>query len=163
LPAAPDKNTTNAKGRQGTFWEDRYHATGVETDEHLHRCLMYIDLNMVRAGVVDHPIKWVNSGYHEIQQPPKRYRVIDLAGLLGLCGFSKLADFQQAHRQWVEVAHRDELSVRDARWSEELQSNRLFVHTTVTKRIRPFAVSFRMRGNKRKQSKTLNEPCQIED
>jgi putative transposase len=42
-------------------------------------------LNMVRAGVVDHPIKWVNSGYHEIQQPPKRYRVIDLPGLFGLC------------------------------------------------------------------------------
>jgi hypothetical protein len=33
-------------------------------------------------------------------------------------GFSKLADFQQAHRQWVEIALRDELSVRDARWSE---------------------------------------------
>jgi putative transposase len=54
---------------------------------------------MVRAGVVDHPIKWVNSGYHEIQQPPKRYRVIDLPGLFGFCGFSKLADFQHAHRQ----------------------------------------------------------------
>ena len=32
--------------------------------------------------------------------------------------FSKRADFQQAHRQWVEIALRDELSVRDARWSE---------------------------------------------
>jgi hypothetical protein len=32
--------------------------------------------------------------------------------------FSKLANFQQAHRQWVEIALRDELSVRDARWSE---------------------------------------------
>jgi putative transposase len=106
------------KRRQGAFWEDRYHATAIKTDEHLHRCLVYIDLNMVRAGVVDHPVKWVNSGYHEIQQPPKRYRVIDLPGLFGLCGFSKLADFQQAHHEWVEIALRDELSVRDARWSE---------------------------------------------
>jgi len=39
------------KGRQGAFWEDRYHATAVEIDEHLHRCLVYLDLNMVRAGV----------------------------------------------------------------------------------------------------------------
>ena len=38
------------KDRQGAFWEDRYHATAIETDEHLHRCLVYIDLNMVRAG-----------------------------------------------------------------------------------------------------------------
>jgi hypothetical protein len=37
---------------------------------------------------------------------------------LGLCGFSKLADFQQAHRQWVEIALGDELVVRDALWSE---------------------------------------------
>src|SRR5215813_1497202 len=37
------------KGKQGAFWEDRYHATAIETDEHLHRCLVYIDLNMVRA------------------------------------------------------------------------------------------------------------------
>jgi REP-associated tyrosine transposase len=40
------------KGRQGAFWEDRYHATAIEADEHLHRCVVYIELNMVRAGVV---------------------------------------------------------------------------------------------------------------
>ena len=37
------------KDRQGAFWEDRYHATAIDADEHLHRCLIYIDLNMVRA------------------------------------------------------------------------------------------------------------------
>jgi len=26
-------------------------------DEHLHRCVVYIDLNMVRAGVVNHPVR----------------------------------------------------------------------------------------------------------
>jgi REP element-mobilizing transposase RayT len=43
------------KNRQGAFGEDRYHATAIEADEHLHRCLVYIDLNMVRAGRVNHP------------------------------------------------------------------------------------------------------------
>ena len=75
---------------------------------------------MVRAGVIDHPVKWVNSGYHEIQQPPKRYRVIDLAGLFGLCDFSKLADFQQAHRQWVEQTLECGRTLRDDRWSEAI-------------------------------------------
>jgi hypothetical protein len=37
--------------------EDRYHATAVQADEHLYRCMIYIDLNMVRAGVVNHPEK----------------------------------------------------------------------------------------------------------
>ena len=66
------------KGRHGAFWEDRYHATAVEANEHLHRCLVYIDFNMVRAGVVGHPGQWKESGFSEIQDPPKRYRIVDL-------------------------------------------------------------------------------------
>ena len=30
------------KHRQGAFWEDRDHATAIEADERLHRCLIYI-------------------------------------------------------------------------------------------------------------------------
>jgi hypothetical protein len=46
------------KARRGAFWQDRYHATAVQTGEHLARCLVYVDLNMVRAGVVEHPALW---------------------------------------------------------------------------------------------------------
>ena len=53
------------KKRKGAFWEDRYHAVAVETDSHLVRCLVYIDLNMVRAGVVKHPADWPFGGYCE--------------------------------------------------------------------------------------------------
>ena len=73
------------KGRQGAFWEDRYHATAIEADEHLHRCLIYIDLNMVRTGVVNHPGEWAHGGYREIQEPAKRYGIIDLPGLGQIC------------------------------------------------------------------------------
>ena len=34
----------NRKNRLGAFWQDRYHATAVETGEHLKKCLVYIDL-----------------------------------------------------------------------------------------------------------------------
>jgi putative transposase len=57
------------KNRKGGYWEDRYHATAIETGEHLLRCLVYIDLNMVRAGVVNHPSEWSFGGYNEIQAP----------------------------------------------------------------------------------------------
>jgi putative transposase len=40
------------KARAGAFWEDRYHATAIDTDGHLHLCVVYIDLNIVGAGVV---------------------------------------------------------------------------------------------------------------
>jgi hypothetical protein len=35
---------------------------------------VYIDLNMVRAGVVSHPGEWKDSGFREIQKPPKATR-----------------------------------------------------------------------------------------
>ena len=107
------------KARHGAFWEDRYHATAIGTDEHLHRCLVYIDLNMVRAGAVAHPGDWANGGYREIQNPPTRYGVIDLRQLSALCGFAEVANFQQAHRQWVEEALRRE-TARENRWSEAI-------------------------------------------
>jgi putative transposase len=118
------------KNRHGAFWEDRYHATAIEADEHLHRCLVYIDLNMVRAGVVKHPSNWVHSGYHEIQKPTKRYAIIDRRTLIALCGFADLGDFQRAQRQWVEQALEGAPAVRDGRWSEAIAVGSLaFVET----------------------------------
>jgi len=104
--------------RYGAFWEDRYHATAIEGDEHLHRCLVYIDLNMVRAGVVRHPQAWPHGGYREIQEPPQRYALIEREELSKLCGFASVADFRGAHRRWVADALSSEASWRDARWSE---------------------------------------------
>jgi REP element-mobilizing transposase RayT len=118
------------KSRHGAFWEDRYHATAIQADEHLHRCLIYIDLNMVRAGVVSHPRDWAHSGYREIQEPPKRYAVIDLEGLAALCGFTDLRDFQRAHRQWVEQTLENGCAPRDDRWSDAIAVGSLaFVKT----------------------------------
>jgi REP element-mobilizing transposase RayT len=113
------------KNRHGAFWEDRYHATAIEAHEHLHRCLVYIDLNMVRAGVVKHPAAWKHSGYREIQKPPKRYAIIDRRELTALCGFADSGDFQAAHRQWVEQTIKDGGTVRNDHWSEAIAVGRL--------------------------------------
>jgi putative transposase len=74
------------KKRRGAFWQDRYHSTAVDTDEHLVRCLVYVDLNMVRAGVVGHPEQWGEAGYHEIQQARGKRRIIDRTSLSELLG-----------------------------------------------------------------------------
>ena len=52
--------------REGPFWSGRYHATLIEDGYHFTQVLFYIDYNMMRAGVVNHPSKWVHSGYHEL-------------------------------------------------------------------------------------------------
>ena len=108
------------KKRQGAFWEDRYHATAVEGDDHLRRCLVYIDLNMVRAGEVAHPREWDASGYREIQAPPERYAVVDVAALSALCGFTDIVEFQKAHRLWVDEALSEKTNSREADWSDAL-------------------------------------------
>jgi putative transposase len=108
------------KARLGAFWEDRYHATAIETDAHLLRCLVYIDLSMVRAGAVRHPSEWDHGGYGEIQNPPERYRLIDLPALSSLCGFGHVAEFQLGHHQSVEAALRDGATARDDRWSDSI-------------------------------------------
>jgi REP element-mobilizing transposase RayT len=89
------------KGRKGAFWQDRYHATVIETGEHLWRCLVYVDLNMVRAGVVKHPCEWKWSGYHEIQQPKERYRLIDNKMLQKLLHVNSQTALAATHRGWI--------------------------------------------------------------
>jgi putative transposase len=108
------------KGRKGAFWEDRYHATAVETGEHLARCLVYIDLNMVRAGVVSHPSEWALSGYREIQSPPERYRVIDQQALLGVLEMRTLEELGRSHRLWGEEALRSGRAERGELWTGAL-------------------------------------------
>jgi len=108
------------KQRKGAYWEDRYHATAIESDEQLLHCLVYIDLNMVRAGVVKHPDKWKHGGYQEIQNPPNRYSIIDLAKLMDLCGFTDIEKFQAEHRAWVMSEISKGAMHREAMWTESL-------------------------------------------
>jgi putative transposase len=110
------------KQRKGAFWEDRYHATAIERNSHLGRCLVYIDLNMVRAGVVDHPKRWPFCGYNEIQDPPRRYRIIDLDNLVRLLGFMDLHNFQLTHKKWVEAFLQTDKPEREGHWTESIAS-----------------------------------------
>ncbi len=74
------------KSRKGAFWEDRYHATAVESGDHLFRFLAYIALNMVCGGVVDHPSHWPSCGYNEIQATKRKKVLIHYERLMQLLG-----------------------------------------------------------------------------
>jgi len=107
------------KNRCGAFWEDRYHATAIDTDAHLVRCLVYIDLNMVRAGVVTHPAQWREGGYREIQQPPLRYRILDLPTLGKLLGIQP-QQLCLARSEWITEMLGAGMVAREAIWSESV-------------------------------------------
>jgi putative transposase len=56
--------------RTGTLWESRFHSTVVETGKALQTMACYIDLNPLRAGIVERPedYRWsgLTEGLHEV-------------------------------------------------------------------------------------------------
>ena len=106
------------KHRKGAFWEDRYHATAIESGSHLRRCLTYIDLNMVRAGAVKHPADWSHGGYHEIQGNRCRNTIIDLDALVDALELDSVETLKKSHGEWVEEALNTEAQQREDIWTQ---------------------------------------------
>lgn len=110
----------NRKSRRGAFWQDRYHATAVESGSHLLRCMLYIDLNMVRAGEVSHPADWPHSGYNEIMNPKTRGRRINYGCLLDSLGFKTMPELQTSYRRWVDSRLDSGIQAREPVWTESI-------------------------------------------
>jgi len=108
------------KGRKGAYWQDRYHATAVATDDHLIRCMVYIDLNMLRAGVVKHPKDWPFGGYRYILAPPQRYRLTDNKKLMELMNIREIEQLLETYRNWVDAAIMKGNISRQPQWTESI-------------------------------------------
>ena len=136
------------KKRKGAFWEDRYHATIIEDGEHLLHYIVYIDMNMVRAGVVDHPTQWVHGGYNDIQSPRRKCILIDNNALSQLAGIDNFARFQDAHRQWVDTALYQKNLLRDTKWTQSIAVGGETFVTAVKKKMRSLSIGRRGRLSK---------------
>jgi len=108
------------KNRRGAFWEDRYHATAVESDIHLNQCMVYIDMNMVRAGVVNHPKDWPFCGYNEILSNQQRYKLIDDHSLIRILNMKDRESLKQSYTKWIADAIETRGLKRESRWTESL-------------------------------------------
>lgn len=49
--------------RTGTLWEGRYKASLIDSDRYLFTCMRYIELNPVRAKMIEHPSEYPWSSY----------------------------------------------------------------------------------------------------
>jgi putative transposase len=118
------------KERKGAYWEDRYHATAVESGAHLARCMVYIDTNMVRAGVASHPSMWSFSGYNEIQAPRRKNVLIDYEKLQRLLGVGSYDQLRSSRKGWVEEYLGDGVKARKEEWTGSIAvGSRSFVET----------------------------------
>ena len=108
------------KKRKGAFWQDRYHATAIQIGEHLLRCLVYIDLNMVRAGAVNHPCEWLFGGYNEIQSPRRKCVLIAHEKLAALTGYRSYDAFCESHQRWVNESLASCNNAYDGQWTSSI-------------------------------------------
>ena len=90
------------------------------TDDHLIRCMVYIDLNMVRAGVVDHPEDWPYGGYRYIMTPPMRYQLTDNKKLMELMYIREIDRFCETYRNWVDASIIKGDIKRQQQWTESI-------------------------------------------
>ena len=87
--------------RTGCLWEGRFRSSIVDSEGYLMRCYRYVELNPVRAGIVQHPAHYAWSSYH--------------ANALG-----RACSIVVPHAQYAALANSEE--ERRARYSELVDS-----------------------------------------
>jgi putative transposase len=108
------------KERHGAYWEDRYHATAIENDSHLIRCMVYIDLNMVRAGVIKHPVEWPFCGYREIIGRRRRFTLIHRPSVLNLLKLETEEKLREIYPKWIQNTLELGTTRRESIWTENV-------------------------------------------
>lgn len=108
------------KSRMGAMWEHPYHCTVVESGRHLMNCLVYINLNMVRAGVVKHPAEWKWCGHDELLGLRQRYRSLDVERLMQRLGVDDIRSLREWYTQALEDRIASRQLQREAHWTEAL-------------------------------------------
>ncbi|MDR3451769.1 MAG: transposase [Rhodoferax sp.] len=93
----------DAQGRSGTLWEGRYKSTLIQTERYLLACMVYIDLNPVRAGLVaearDYP--WSSYGHNAGLRADKLITPHPLYWALGNTPFAREAAYAELVRAGI--------------------------------------------------------------
>ncbi|WP_367607776.1 transposase [Legionella sp. W05-934-2] len=105
------------KKRKGAYWEDRYHVSVVEAEEYFYRCFIYVDLNMVRTGLIQNPLEWEYCGYYELFYGRQRYQVVSVKEALELMGYCSIEAFRENHPLLIKELLKEKQS-REPIWTE---------------------------------------------
>ena len=120
IAGAEGQQYNRRKGKSGAFWEDTYHCTIVESGRHLWNCLQYVDLNMVRAGVVAHPAEWMWCSYSELMGSRQRYRILSIERLQESLGGGSLSDLRRSYDAGLRERLARGNGCREPQWTDSL-------------------------------------------
>lgn len=119
--------------RTGTLWEGRYRSTLIEADPYVLACMVYFDLNPVRAGVAaqagDYP--WSSHAHYSGQHIDKLISAHSLVWALGNTPFAREAAYTHMVRAGISAVQQQVLTdaslsgwaLGSAKFVEDLQKN----------------------------------------
>lgn len=117
--------------RTGTLWEGRYKSTLVQTERYLLACMVYLDLNPVRAGLVGDPKNhpWSSHRHYVGQTPDRRITPPAVYWGLGNTPFAREAAYTELVHAGQSVAQQGAITdatlhgwaLGDADFAAELQ------------------------------------------
>jgi putative transposase len=126
--------------RTGTLFEGRYRSCLVADDGYLLTCYRYIELNPVRAHMVDHPGNYHWSSYSsnalgkqsELLSPHRTYLGLGDTPVIRQAAYRRLFDstLNEATLQEIRCATNKGLAIGDDRFKQEIES-------TFSRRVTP--------------------------
>jgi putative transposase len=137
----------DAQGRSGTLWEGRYKSTVIDADKYLLTCMAYLDLNPVRAGLVEQAADhvWSSHGHYIGKKIDKLITPHPLVWELGNTPFAREAAYADLVSGGISALQQKQLTdsalsgwaLGDANFVENLQG---FTERRLSKSVagRPF-------------------------
>lgn len=102
----------DSQKRSGTLWEGRYKSTLIQTERYLLACMVYIDLNPVRVGMVaqarDYP--WSSHGHFVGLRIDKLISTHPLVWALGNTPFAREAAYAQLVQAGISAGQQQALT-----------------------------------------------------
>lgn len=97
--------------RTGTLWEGRYKATLIDSEHYTLTCYRYIELNPVRAGMVEHPSEypWSSYQFNALGMPDKCIKPHLLYTQLGLKGDDRQNNYRKLFDHMIEERTLDDI------------------------------------------------------
>jgi len=100
--------------RTGTLWEGRYRATVIDAEAYLLTCMRYIELNPVRANMVEHPTDcpWSSYRANALGASDSLLTTHDLYRRLGRSAEERQSSYRQLFR--AQLSKADIEAIREA-------------------------------------------------
>lgn len=100
------------QGRTGTLWEGRYKSTLIQAEKYLLACMVYIDLNPVRAGMVQDAAEypWSSHSHYIGRRTDRLITPHALYWELGNTPFAREAAYAELVRSGISMQQQSALT-----------------------------------------------------